>query len=57
MMTWINANSGTLIVGLLVAMGITAIVMHLYRNKKRGKTSCGCSCGACPMSGLCHEKK
>ena len=34
---------------------VAAIVIHLVRNKKKGKSSCGCGCGGCPMNGSCHS--
>ena len=43
----------------LVLIGIVAlIIVSMVRNKRRGKTSCGCSCAGCPMSGQCtgHKK-
>ena len=47
-------NLGTLIVTLAIAAVVGLIVFRLIRNKKRGKSTCGCNCGNCPMSGSCH---
>jgi hypothetical protein len=52
----ITENAGTIIVSLLLITMITAIITHLLRNKKQGKSSCGCNCGSCPMSGSCHKQ-
>ncbi|MDO5326033.1 MAG: FeoB-associated Cys-rich membrane protein [Clostridia bacterium] len=52
----ITENAGTIIVSLLLIAMITAIITHLLRNKKQGKSSCGCNCGSCPMSGSCHKQ-
>jgi hypothetical protein len=54
MLTWFSANLGTILVGLLL-VAIVAFILHgMYRDKKRGKTSCGCGCSGCPHSGSCH---
>ena len=49
-------NLGTLIVTLALAAIVGLIVFRLIRDKKRGKSSCGCGCADCPMSGSCHTK-
>ncbi len=36
---------------------LCAIVVKLIRDKKRGKSSCGCGCTQCAMSELCHKQK
>lgn len=50
-------NAGTIIVFLMVVACITAIILKMVRDKKKGKTSCGSSCGCCPNSALCHKGK
>ncbi|MDR3312957.1 MAG: FeoB-associated Cys-rich membrane protein [Oscillospiraceae bacterium] len=49
MITWITANLGTLAIGLLVLGVVTAIVVKLTRDKKKGK-HLGCDCGTCGES-------
>ena len=45
--TWIIA-------GLVVFMAI--VERGIYNKKKgRGGCSCGCSCGGCSMSSICHK--
>jgi hypothetical protein len=29
----------------------------MVKDKKRGKSSCGCNCGCCPNSAACHGAK
>ena len=54
MMQMIAENAGTIVVTVgLIAM-VAAIVVKLRRDRKRGKSSCGGNCGACPMAGKCH---
>ena len=62
MYTWIMENMGTLAVGAFVAAAVIAVIIRMVKNKKEGKSSCGCagSCGAvctgCSMSGNCGPK-
>ena len=55
MFEWIAENWATLVVGAAVAAIVALAVIHLIRNKKAGKSSCGCGCANCPMSGSCHK--
>jgi len=45
----------TFIIATILAVIVIAIIMKLIRDKKNGKTNCGCGCGSCPNSGLCHK--
>lgn len=55
-MSFIIENIGTIIIGLIVFVLIVGIVVKLVKDKKKGKTSCGCGCSNCPSSGICHKK-
>ena len=55
MFEWIAENWATLVVGAAVLTIVALAVIHLIRNKKAGKSSCGCGCANCPMSGSCHK--
>lgn len=50
-------NLSTIIIGLMIALAIFAIIISMVRNRKKGKSSCGCGCLNCPMSGSCNTKK
>ena len=54
MISWLSANYGTLLVGFLVLAAVFAVVLNMIRNKKQGKSSCGCGCSGCPHSCACH---
>lgn len=54
MPTWITAHIGTIAVSVLLVVLFGAIVIKLIKNKKEGKTSCGCGCSDCAMRGQCH---
>ena len=55
MLEWLSANLGTIIVGLILFLILTAIVVKMIRDKKKGRTSCGCGCANCAMRGSCHK--
>lgn len=57
MLSWLAANGGTLGVMVLLLLVTGSIIVGMVRNHKKGKSSCGCHCGSCPMSGSCHSKK
>ena len=46
---------GTVIVLLVLAAIIFLIVFSMVRDRKAGKSSCGCKCSCCPMAGQCHK--
>ena len=49
-------NGGTILVTLALAGIVAAILVRLHRDRKQGKSSCGCNCSACPMAGSCHKQ-
>lgn len=55
MLTWLAGNIGTIIVCAVLIVIVALIVANMIRNKKKGKSSCGCGCSNCPMSGSCHS--
>jgi len=57
MPAWLAENVGTIAVGALLIVIFGAIVMKLIKNKKEGKSSCGCGCSDCAMRGQCHPAK
>lgn len=54
-LSWFAAYGATLAVGLIVALIVAAIVLKLVRDRKKGKSSCGCNCAHCAMAGCCHK--
>ena len=57
MLHWISANLGTIVIaGVLLAV-IVLISIQLIRDKRKGKSSCGCNCAHCAMAGQCHGGK
>ena len=50
-------NLGTICVCAIVLLLVGGAVFSLLRNKRNGKSSCGCGCSGCSMSGVCHPTK
>lgn len=57
MLTWISENIATIIICVLLLAVVAAVIGKMVRDKKKGKSSCGCGCANCAMSGSCHSKK
>lgn len=57
MLTFLMQNGGTILVTLVLAAIVVLIVYRLVKNKKAGKSSCGCGCSNCAASGQCHSHK
>lgn len=54
MLEFITNNLGTLIVGLILLIIVISIVRSMVKNKKAGKSNCGCGCKDCANSHYCH---
>lgn len=54
MLTWIAENILTIIISAGLLAILAAIVVKLVCDKKKGRSSCGCGCANCAMSGTCH---
>ena len=63
MLSWLQANIGSIVVVLVLVAVIALIIRRLILDKKAGRHICGGSCGSCggscagcPMHGQCHGK-
>ncbi len=56
MMAWLTDNLGTIVVSLILTAIVAAIVVSMIRDKKKGKSSCGCDCAHCGCCGSCHKQ-
>ena len=45
----------TILVLTVVRLLVVLVAVHLIRDKKKGRTSCGCNCQGCAMRGRCHQ--
>ena len=46
----------TVVISLALIAVVAGIIARMIKNKKAGKSSCGCGCGSCPMNGGCHKE-
>ena len=56
-MDFILENWGTLLVTAILLFVFSVIIITLVKDKKSGKSSCGCSCKSCGLNGKCHTKE
>ncbi|MDD6308861.1 MAG: FeoB-associated Cys-rich membrane protein [Clostridia bacterium] len=57
MMTWLLHNISSIIICVVLIAVIASIIAYIVRNKRQGKTSCGCGCKSCALRDSCHGKK
>ena len=55
MITWLAENASTLAVSLVLLIVVALVVRKLVRDRRAGRTSCGCGCANCPSQGICHK--
>ena len=54
-MTYLMQNLGTIVIAAVLLAIVVLIVLRLMKNKKAGKSSCGCNCAHCALHGTCHK--
>ena len=52
MLAWLSANLINVALVAVIALAAGLIVRGMIRDKKAGKSSCGCNCASC---GACSE--
>ena len=57
MRVFLVENAATMVVCLLLLAAVAAVIVHMVKNRKAGKTSCGCNCGGCPMKNGCEKQQ
>lgn len=57
MLAWIYENVATIIICAVLIAIVAAVIGKMVRDKKKGKSSCGCGCANCAMSGACRSRK
>ncbi|WP_303823540.1 FeoB-associated Cys-rich membrane protein [Ruminococcus flavefaciens] len=55
MLAWLSENLGTIIVSLILIAVVSTVIVKMVKDKKQGKSSCGCGCENCAMHGKCHK--
>lgn len=54
MISFLQTNISTIIVGLIVIAVIVLVIMQMHKDRKAGRSACGCKCAGCPNASLCH---
>lgn len=49
-------NVGTILVAFVLIIVVFIIIRKLIKDKKAGKSSCGCDCSSCGGRDLCHRR-
>lgn len=57
MLLWFLNNIGTIITAVITLAVIGIVIAVMVRDKRKGRTSCGCGCSGCAMREECHSKK
>lgn len=60
MLEFLTGNLATILVSIILLAVVGLIIRKLVRDRKKGKSTCGCGCKDCPSASLCHpspEKK
>ena len=47
---------GDLIASAVLIAAVVLIIKGMIKDRKAGKHSCGCDCGSCAASCMCHAK-
>ena len=55
MVNFLKDNIATILISLVLLGIVLLIVRGIFKDKKKGKSSCGCNCGSCAMAGSCHS--
>lgn len=50
---WKSAHWIDIVLTLAVALLVIFVIVKMIRDKKAGKSSCGCNCSGCAMAGKC----
>lgn len=55
MLLWLKENLATLLVAAVLILLVVLVVRKMIRDRKAGKSGCGCGCDHCAMHGNCHK--
>ncbi len=57
MLAWLCENAATVIIAAVLVAAVIIILVKMVRDKRQGRSSCGCGCSSCAMRGSCHKTK
>ena len=55
MLDWVYSNWANILVIGVVILLVAAAVIVMVRDRKAGRSSCGCNCANCALAGKCHS--
>lgn len=55
MLQFLKDNLATILVSAAVLTVVVFVIVKLVRDKRKGKSTCGCGCENCAMKGDCHK--
>ncbi|MBR6484393.1 MAG: FeoB-associated Cys-rich membrane protein [Clostridiales bacterium] len=55
MLEFLRGNIGNIIVIAIVALIVFLAIRAMVKNKKDGKSSCGCDCSGCALKDKCEN--
>ena len=53
MLDWLIQNAANIVIIAVLALAVALVIRKLVRDKRAGKSSCGCGCSNC--SGACNS--
>ena len=53
MLTWLSGNLANIVITVVLILVVGLVIRGMIRNKKAGKSSCGCNCASCASCGSC----
>ena len=57
MIPFLSENWGTMLVLAIVLAAVAMVARRMYKDRKAGRSGCGCGCSGCPSKGTCRLKK
>ena len=55
MLQFIVNNLGNIVVSAILLFVVGGVIYYMVKEKKQGKSSCGCNCSGCAMKGARHS--
>ncbi|MCR5846952.1 MAG: FeoB-associated Cys-rich membrane protein [Lachnospiraceae bacterium] len=56
MISWLLSNIWTIVISVVLLVIVSLIIVKLVKDRKNGRSSCGCGCEGCSMNGSCNKK-
>ncbi len=56
MLDWIIENGATIAVSAILILIIGGIIYKMVKDKRAGKSGCGCGCSGCALADKCNKK-